>query len=361
MAKRKGRAPTQDWSALDRHMFADDFAWIASQANSVESDPDWKAVLGLTLTPHIARVVHEGHEWLRHSNKGAAVRVLIKHKRQIAAARHAVKLIDDREKLYEGLVSDFRAIAGVQDKEFRFGWNNFAAVEQGSRLLTTARSACFHVGLNVQSGATFTPFEGNAFGEDMGQALGSIAIEVGLGEPRSAELELPSGPAPTNKTQRSEAFYRGRYVTEFAEAEKDIVSVVEGTVNTALVVMAPAQDIFPGAVFRVRTLTAIHAVRALSEVMTRHPEIEGRREVEPVLVLLAGNDVSRLISRSGTLLRHRCMHYRLPGHLTGLTRTAPDYGLVKAVDAGSGYDDFNGVVIRTLTALSRILGEWRTP
>lgn len=71
MAKRKGRAPTQDWSALDRHMFADDFAWIASQANSVESDPDWKAVLGLTLTPHIARVVHE-----EHSGSGIRTRAL---------------------------------------------------------------------------------------------------------------------------------------------------------------------------------------------------------------------------------------------------------------------------------------------
>jgi hypothetical protein len=50
-----------DWTDLDVLMLRDDAEWLNSLAHGSGTDPNWEAITGLALTPHMARVVHEGH------------------------------------------------------------------------------------------------------------------------------------------------------------------------------------------------------------------------------------------------------------------------------------------------------------
>jgi hypothetical protein len=108
----------RDWSALDLRMLRDDVNWIVSLGEASQTSRHWQSIVGLVLTPHMARIVYEGMDLLGRRRPAQATAVKLEFGPQLEAARHTVKLLDDTQKLYEGVVQDFERIDDEHSETF---------------------------------------------------------------------------------------------------------------------------------------------------------------------------------------------------------------------------------------------------
>jgi hypothetical protein len=334
MRRKKGKAPSprHDWSSLDRRMIADDASWAQALAMGSLQNDDWQAIIGLTFLPHCARIVHESYTYLTHKYPAAARTVQLQFGAEIEAARHTVKLLDDKTKLYDGVVADFERIAGVHQSTF-WSWKNLSIALRDGRVFTTSRVADFQgavgpTGLVKRSSNE----ESHAYllAYDMGQALPSIASALNIPWPAQIALPLPSGEAPQLQDRRAASYYQERYEPEFPDALKDVLAVIESSVNTSLIIFVPSAKVFADPVFRARLVSTIHALKALTEIVERYPELANRPGIIVIQSILNTPDARHLISPALGSLRNRCMHYGIPSHLTSLSPRSPAYGLVEA-------------------------------
>lgn len=359
--KGKARSPKRDWSALDRRMIAEDGSWLQAVALSAQTDADWEGVMGLAIVPHCARIVHEGHLYLTHKSPAAAQKVRLTYAREIEAARHTVKLLDDTSKLYAGVIADFERIAEAHEAILPT-WNDFVVVSRDGQVFTTSRVSDFQGAFthkDIASRVTGKESRMYNLGYDMGAALPAITMALNIAWPAEVSVPLPEGQAPKPHDVTARKYYARRFEPEFSDALKDVLTVIESSVNASLLLFAPSADSFVGPVFRARFVTTVHALRALREILERHPGLAGRNGVGGVQAVLDMSDSRYLISDAVRYLRNRCMHYGIPSHLTNLAPNAPAYGLVEAT-TGDTYSEVNKKILDTLGALSAALRSWGT-
>ncbi|MBB5808934.1 hypothetical protein F4560_008702 [Saccharothrix ecbatanensis] len=362
MSRRKNKktTPKRDWSSLDARMISDDVDWLHALAAAGTRDEAWQAVLGLTALPHIARVVHESHLHLSRKHPASANSVRLRFGAEIAAARHTVKLLDDTGKLYDGVVADFTRIAEAHRATLgRF--NDLAVMSRDGRLFTTSRVSDYNgaLGDTPQRGQAGPHSHAYRLGLDMGESLPLILLHLGVLIPMEpVDVPLPDGEAPTERSMQAATFYRHSYEPEFPEALKDVLCVIESTVNTSLFIFSAYTQYFPGPVFRARLISTVHALRALAEIVERFPALAARPGMTAVQTLLNTPAAQYLISDAIRPLRNRCMHYGVPSHLTIQDTKSPDYGLVQATTDVT-YESVVGNIDGTLNRLSEVLLDWR--
>lgn len=170
-------------------------------------------------------------------------------------------------------------------------------------------------------------------------------------------MPLPSGQAPQLQDRRAVSYYRERYEPEFPDALKDVLTVIESSVNTSLIVFAPSVEVFSGPVFRARLVSTIHALKALTEIVERYLGLADRPGIIAIQGVLNTPDARHLISPALGSLRNRCMHYGIPSHLTNLSPGWPAYGLVEAT-TDTTYETVNSQMLNTLTDLSVAFRNW---
>jgi len=192
---------------------------------------------------------------------------------------------------------------------------------------------------------------------DMGQALPSIACGLNIPWPTQVVLPLPSGQAPQLQDSRAASYYQERYEPEFPDALKDVLTVIESSVNTSLFIFAPSVELFAGPVFRAQLVSTIHALKALTEIMERYPGLADRPGMTAIQGVLNSHDARHLIRPALGSLRNRCMHYGIPSYLTNLSLGRPAYGLVEAT-TNTTYETVNSQMLNTLTDLSVALRSW---
>jgi hypothetical protein len=340
-------------------MIAEDGSWLQAVALSTQTDADWQGVMGLAFMPHCARIVHEGHLYLTRKSPAAAKTVRLKYALEIGAARHTVKLLDDTHKLYAGIVADFERIAEAHEATLP-AWSNFVVVSRDGQVFTTSRVSDFQGAFTqkeIASRATGKGSRAYNLGYDMGAALPAITMALNIAWPADVSVPLPDGQAPQPHNVTAREYYARRFEPEFSDALIDVLTVIESSVNASLVLFAPSADSFVGPVFRARFVTTVHALRALTEILERHPELAGRNGIGGVQAVLDRPDSRYLISDAVRHLRNRCMHYGIPSHLTNLAPNAPAYGLVEST-TGCTYSAVNKQILDTLDALSAALKDW---
>lgn len=340
-------------------MIADDASWAQALAMSSLQDDDWQAIIGLTFLPHCARIVHESYTYLTRKYPAAARTVQLQFGADIEAARHTVKLLDDKEKLYDGVVADFERIGGVHKSAF-WSWKDLSIASRDGRVFTTSRVAHFQGAVgSTELVKRSSKEESHAYrmAHDMGKALPSIASGLNIPWPAQVTLPLPSGPAPQLQNRRASSYYQERYEPEFPDALKDVLTVIESSVNTSLLVFAPSVEVFSGPVFRARLVSTIHALKALTEIGKRCAGLADRSGMIAIQGVLNTPDARHLISPALGSLRNRCMHYGIPSNLTSLSPGSPAYGLVEAT-TDTTYETVNSQMLNTLTDLSAALRNW---
>lgn len=349
-------AARADWSALDLRMLRDDVNWIASLGETSQTNAQWQGITGLVLTPHMARIVHEGMDLLRRQRPAQVRAVTLKFGPQIEAARHTVKLLDDTKKLYDGVIQDFERIDGEHSNAWAFGRNYAIGVRDG-RIFSTSRSSEFQ-----QSGRlaerTIVPNEySNRFGYDIGQAATLIVRQFGHA-PQFTPLPADQwGEAPSEVTLDRAGYYETRFEPEFPAALKDVLCVIEGSVNSCLHVFKPVEGPFTNPVFRVQLVTVSHALSALDEVRNKYPQLAETPGMTSISMVIDSPEAVNL--RSLRKLRNRCMHYLIPPTLTGLGERLPMYGLVESTSPGFTYEIVNAELQLVLAALSDAMYSWK--
>lgn len=345
-----------DWSTLDIRMLREDVSWLYSLSQASQRGRRWDAFTGLALMPHMARVVHEGLALLRRLRPTQIGAVELKFAAEIAAARHAVKLLDDNKKLFEGVVHDFERI----DDEHSGVWSRGEDLEIGfrdGRLFITSRAATFQRSF-VLNDATITGKDGYSYriSYDIGGAAGAILRQFGFG-PEATSLPVDQwGQAPLLTTVDRVAYYDKRYEPEFPLAVKDILTVIESCINSALHVFKPVEGPFTNPVFRVLFLTLAHSLNALDEVRGKYPDLVSRPGMSAVIEAI---DTPAAVHLRGLRdLRNRCMHYGISSKLTNLDERLPMYGLVEATSPGHTYESVNSEMLVVLDTLSDTMSEW---
>lgn len=350
---------TRDWTGLDVLMLRDDAEWLNSLAHGSGTDPNWEAITGLALTPHMARIVHEGTALVRSKRPTQLKAVELKFVTEIAAARHTVKLLDDNKKLYDGVIQDFDRINEEHTDVWALGENLALGVLDG-RLFTTSRVASFqqsaHLAAPVQLGKSGYSYR---LGFDIGRALPTILKQFGHGMqiiPTPLSLDA-CGQAPRVITLDRKEYYAERFEPELPLALKDVLTVIEGSVNSGLFLFKPSEGPFTGPVFRVLFVTLAHSLNALEEIRGKYADLCKRPGMASVIDVIDSPEALRL--RSLRDLRNRCMHYGIPAKLTNLGKDLPVYGLVEATSPGLTFETVESYLLDTLASLSDALQDWR--
>jgi hypothetical protein len=225
------------------------------------------------------------------------------------------------------------------------------------RVFSTSRSSEFQ-----QSGRlaerTIVPNEySNGFGYDIGQAAAIIVRQFGHA-PQFTPLPVDQwGEAPREVTLDRADYYATRFEPEFPAALKDILCVIEGSINSCLHAFKPVEGPFTNPVFRVQFVTVSHALNALDEVRNKYPQVAETPGMARISSIIDSPEAVNL--RSLRKLRNRCMHYLIPPTLTGLGEHLPMYGLVESTSPGRSYEIVNAELQLVLAALSEALCNWK--
>jgi hypothetical protein len=304
----------------------------------------------------MARIVYEGMDLLGRRRPAQTTAVKLEFGPQLEAARHTVKLLDDTQKLYEGVVQDFERIDDEHSETWALGRNYAIGIRDG-RIFSTTRSSQFQQSGRFTVRTATADDYSNKFGYDIGKAAALIVRQFGYA-PQFTPLPVKQwGPPPAPKDLDRAAYYETRFEPEFPLALKDILCVIEGSVNSCLHVFKPVEGPFVGPVFRVSFVTASHALSSLDEVRSKYPNIADSQGMSRVSTVLDSAEAVRI--RSLRKLRNRCMHYLIPPALTGLSEHLPMYGLVEATSPGLTYEIVLADLQHVLSSLSDVLYNWR--
>lgn len=355
--KRASSVTGPDWTQLDIRMFQDDCAWVHSTVSSAKTDGAWESAFGLVLLPHMARIVHEGAGLVARHRPAQAKSIQLRFRGEIEAARHAVKLLDDNKRTAEEIIADFDKI-NAEHADALAGSLDLAVVSTGGQLLTTSRVASFHYAarlavLRASVGQRNYSYE---LAHDLGSAMATILKQFGRAVPPPLPIALPAGSPAEHEDGDRDDYLAGRFASGLTGSEKELLTTVEGTVNTALLAFEPAVDLFPGPVFRGRVVVLTHALTALEAILAL-PVFEDDPESGAAIAnIIRSNEASNFLTYR--TLRNRCMHYGIPSSIEVLDPSAPDYGLCAAT-TGRTFHEVNFEVTHLLTTISKELREWR--
>lgn len=105
-------------------MLVEDCQWAADVALSMRTlEVENSGLVPLLLTAHWSRIAYEGRAMFQSSNRrlsrpDVVQKMGTKFSSQLARARHSVKLFDDTERGYEGILTDIREFLNAHRQKF---------------------------------------------------------------------------------------------------------------------------------------------------------------------------------------------------------------------------------------------------
>lgn len=332
-------------------MLTDDVDWLFSTVTADPSGHQVSAAKGLALLPAMARVTYEGMELVKRDRSGAGHVVALEFGDVIAAARHSAKLLDDTRRSYADVVDELETIRIDHLDYFRNSL--LAAIVVDDKLVATSRGLSYQTRWNMRE-AVGDPRDRSPhyqLAREMGEAMGRVVRAFGH-VPRAVTINSSAGLAVRAPEVDSSEWARQHYGERIRVADADILMLSESAVNTALTILEPAAEAFPGPVFRARMVTLFHAVGTVSRCLDANfDELRAGAALREAVAL---PEAAQLLSL--TRLRNRCMHYGAPASLVGLSTSLPAYGLVEATSPGTSFAEVNGALLAVLQRLSEAFG-----
>jgi len=346
--ERKHRDKTPDHLSIDREMIRDDVDWLHSTAQSVRGTP-WEGPLGIALAPQMARVVHEGFDYVTKRRPAVGKPLERRFHSEIATARHTIKLVDDNQRSLEGVMDAFRNI-GLEHSEYFANGPDLALTFWKDKPLFTSHSAEYQTLAALKS---TDPYRTSVV---IGQSM-KVLLEQGLGVtvPTWTPLQFPSPDELVELDENGASYYPTLYSSFLSEPEKDLLLTAESTLNSMVLCEVAAGEAFMAPVFRSRLLAFIHAVSAVKAIAKVHSH---RKLVLPETINKALDDDNVVWVTNQRALRNRAMHYGIPRTLVGVSNSLPMYGIVEAT-CDESFVTTKGRLDEASARLSDALGDWR--
>jgi len=351
---------------VSRQLLTEDASWIVDMCTPNTAVMDsLRSTLVLLHLPYLTRIAYEGAVALhsRNANMGLpklAACLTSNFATITARMRHLSKLMDDTQKSYSDVLSDFAAVIANQrgqylGKRMKLGWpwqHDMGLLTVGSSVVGTTMAMALRLGMgtgqSVQDAGTF----------NVAREWGiSLALQMSAGiPPQSPRVDWSTYPIPwTDVLLRR--YVATRFESVFPMELKLLLLLILSDLNVSLTVMERACTMHEMPVFRARTVTLFHALTTLRRVVDNYQGLKSRSMTE-CRMLLASAPVVRLLSREGKNVRNRCMHYEITDQRISPTIGMPMFGLVEAVFPGSTWGDFNADVVAVAKSFVGILQCW---
>lgn len=352
-------------------MIAEDARWAMDVLLSGQRQPRLSAFIPLILGHHFVRIAYEGAETLRSSNPHVGVPELArlladKHASVTAQARHVTKLLDDTKKTYDTVIAEFDAIAHEHHEQFTgnaFRWARRFETDLGiyiadGRLLGATWPAAYRLGLSVTAEGTISGHDLAAVTEEWGgtlAVLGAASMDI---TPPIATLNLTRLPRVDGRDKRADRYLLERFEISFPDGLKMLLIAIEGEMNILSTLAAHTEPGHELAVFRARAIALYHSLSALTRVSDRYASLttDGMTALRD---LLASAPAQSLLSRSGKMLRNRCMHYEIRDARVAIDPSLPMFGIVESRFPGKSVADLATEITSKMARVAELLRDWR--
>jgi hypothetical protein len=351
-----------------RAMLAEDARWAIDLIRSSESTP-LMGVVGLTFARHFVRIVHEGRELLASQEAPPGLPDIAhllrdNHPDIDARVRSAIKLTDDTA-TNVGDISDRLVETARSHSE------SLKAQTRVSVLRALGRDLGFHTvdgrpvvatvstGLLLGINPMLPNFQHGEPIQELTQEWShnllvmSAALDATVPNERTLSLaSIAVGFRDVHWKQYVDA----RFGRDFPRGLSLLLLAVEAEVGVATALLPACATGYPGTDFRLRTITAYHAARALLAVSNESPVAsEGRLPTLRDRLSTIGTD--RVVSSGGRLVRNRCTHYMFNDPAISVDLARPMFGLIEGVFPSQSYERHDSDVDRTLESISAFFAE----
>lgn len=351
-------------------MLAQDARWVGDAWLSSREVSGW---LSLMFMGHGARIVSEGFLAMRSGDPAVGVPdiadgLTARHGDVVRRARHAGKLLDDTKKSFEDMEQELARFYVAHHAEFTGSVRWFVrwlkvddlGMCRGPNglILFSTIAGQFRLGLPSEvrlNEAGPIMFE---VARELGLALSLLACADGQAFEIEASIDYGSLGTLVDDDRRAVEYLEERYDPAFTLETKLLLLMVEGEIGMTHVVLPATEILHEEAVFRARMVSTYHAVRALDELLGRHPDAEsnGARAVRE---LLADADVRDWLGSPGIRkVRNRCMHYEIRDKSLVLDPSVPMFGIVEALNPGLSLEDVDRQTSEISRRLVEVLHDW---
>jgi hypothetical protein len=356
--------------AAARAMLAQDARWVGDAWLSGREVSGWLSVM---FMGHGARIVYEGSLALRSADPAVGVpnianELTARHGEVVGRSRHAGKLLDDTKKSFEDLEQELAGFYVAHHAEFTGSLRWFVrwlkvndlgiCRDPNGLILFSTIAGQFRLGLPSEvrlDEAGPIMFE---VARELGQAL-SLLVHAD-GQALEVEASVDYGPVGNliDDDRRAVEYLEERYDPAFTFETKLLLLMVEGEIGMTHVVLPATEAGHEEAVFRARIVSTYHAVRAVDELLGRHPDAwsKGARAARD---LLSDADVRGWLGSPGIRqVRNRCMHYEIRDKALVLDPSAPMFGIVEALNPGLSFEDVDRQTGEIARRLVEVLHGW---
>jgi hypothetical protein len=308
--------------------------------------------VGLLLSHHFVRIAYEGAAAIRSSNPHVGIPALAAllndtFAQITARARHLTKMLDNKNKFYADILSEFaaelaehrNALTGKAVRLARWLETDLGLYFVDGALVGATVPIAYRLGLNPAQPASMWGADLNSITEEWGATLAVLgAATLDPSEPQTT-LNL-TGIRVTHRDRRADRFLAGRFEPQFPLELKLLILMVEGDLNTARLILPRTARGHQNAEFRARTVTCYHCLSALKRICDQYPNLD-TKGLAGLRAVLAGAPAQRLLSPTGEKIRNRSVHYEMndPAIIPDLAR--PMSGLVEAICSEWSWESFD--------------------
>lgn len=344
-------------------MLAEDARWAIDLIRSSESTPVM-GVIGLTFARHFVRIIHEGRILLESHNAPTGLPDIAHllhndHPEIDARIRNANKLTDDTS----------TGLWGVADSLVETARNHSESLSAEARV-KTLRAVVPDLGFHTVAGTPVVATVPTGFllgvkpvlskslhGEPIQELTNewshnllvlSAALKPSL--PKTATLSLSSISVGFRNVQWK-GYVSARFGKDFPPGLGLLLLTVEADVGAAVKLLPPFTVGYPGTDFRLRTITAFHAARALMAVSNELPAT-AQQWLPSLRSRMSTQSTQRVISSGGKKVRNRCTHYMFNDPSISVDVARPMFGLVEGVFPTQSYEQHNSDVDSTLASIA---------
>jgi hypothetical protein len=353
-----------------RSMVAEDARWGMDAILSGQSGA-MSGYLPLLLGHHWVRIAYEGARLLRLPDPRTGVPELAellqdRYAAITARGRHASKLTDDTKKGYDQVLGELEALlrshtaqlAGKARRWLRWAERDRGLYLLGSKVAGASLPAAYRLGLEIADGGRIAGQDIRAVSEEWGGTMAVLGAAAGDSSAPAATIDWRRVSRMGYRDRLASRYFAERFEPDFTVGLKALLLLIEGDLNTSLLLLPCAETGHELAVFRARTVTLYHALTALQRVKQRYADSDGTG-LRTLRTILQDPPVRRLTSKEGRLVRNLCVHYAIsdPGIRPDASRHM--FGLVESVFPGNTWEAFNADVVTTASRVADCLNSWR--
>jgi len=356
---------------VSRAMLAEDARWAMDVALSAGSDARVGPYFPLIMGHHFVRIAYEGAIAVRSSNPQVGVPSLAsllepEYDTITARARHLTKLLDNTQKSYADVLADLASEIQTHHQAFtgnaRHGakWleTDLGLFVLEGWLIGGTIPIAYRFGFRPAPMASVLDADIRSVSEEWGRTfrvLGAVTFD-----PSAPSSSLNFSDVHIRQRDRLTSKYlRDRFDSQFAIELKVLLLLVEGDLNTSRLLLPQTKEGHEGPVFRAQVVTLYHCLSALKHInqAQKANDTPGLRRLRS---LLADQRTRRLLSRGGSKVRNRSVHYEIndPTIMPDIQRP-PMYGLVESVYPERTFEEFEADMADVAGLAAEFLAGWK--